>query len=230
MINVGYQGETGAYSEGAIYKYLGKEINAISYKNFEDVFESILRRNIKYGLLPIENSLGGSIHKNYDLLLKYNNLHIVGEYSHRIIHNLIVYPGTKLEDIDLVISHWQALSQCEDYLNNKNLKYEAKYDTAGSCKFIKENEKRNMAAIASSRAAQEYGLEILDSSIEDNKNNYTRFLLIGLNPCKIEEEINYKTSLVFSFKNVPGALHKACLLYTSPSPRDRQKSRMPSSA
>ena len=209
MINVGYQGETGAYSEGAIYEYLGKEINAISYKNFEDVFESILRRNIKYGLLPIENSLGGSIHKNYDLLLKYNNLHIVGEYSHRIIHNLIVYPGTKLEDIDLVISHWQALSQCKDYLNNKNLKYEAKYDTAGSCKFIKENEKRNMAAIASSRAAQEYGLEILDSSIEDNKNNYTRFLLIGLNPCKIEEEINYKTSLVFSFKTDPGALHKA---------------------
>ena len=100
MINVGYQGETGAYSEGAIYEYLGKEINAISYTNFEDVFESILKRNIKYGLLPIENSLGGSIHKNYDLLLKYNNLHIVGEYSHRIIHNLIVYPGTKLEDID----------------------------------------------------------------------------------------------------------------------------------
>ena len=208
MVSIGYQGEAGSYSEGAIYKYLGSDIDAIPCKSFEDVFKSILDGKIKYGLLPIENSLGGSIHANYDLMLKYSNLHILGEYNHRIIHNLIVYPGTKFEDIDLVISHWQALSQCEDYLNNKNLNFESRYDTAGSCKFIKENEKRNMAGIASTRAATEYGLEILDSSIEDNKNNYTRFLLIGINPCQLKENISYKTSLVFSLKNVPGALHK----------------------
>ena len=136
------------------------------------------------------------------------------------------YPGTKLEDIELVISHWQALAQCEDYLNNKNKKYEPRYDTAGSCKYIKDNNIKNMAAIASNRAATEYGLEILETSIEDNKNNYTRFLLIGTKSCEIKENVNYKTSLVFSFKNTPGA----CLLYTSPSPRDLSTSRMPSSA
>ena len=187
MVNVGYQGEVGSYSEGAIYKYLGNDIQAISCKKFEDVFKSILDGKVDYGLLPIENSLGGSIHANYDLMLKYSNLHILGEYNHRIVHNLIVYPGTKLEDIELVISHWQALSQCEDYLNNKNLNFESRYDTAGSCKYIKENEIKNMAAIASNRAALEYGLEILDTSIEDNKNNYTRFLLIGTKSCEIKE-------------------------------------------
>ena len=209
MINVGYQGESGSYSEGAIYKYLGNDIQAIPCKKFEDVFKSILDGKVDYGLLPIENSLGGSIHENYDLMLKYNNLHILGEYNHRIVHNLIVYPGTKLEDIELVISHWQALAQCEDYLNNKNKKYEPRYDTAGSCKYIKDNNIKNMAAIASNRAATEYGLEILETSIEDNKNNYTRFLLIGTKSCEIKENVNYKTSLVFSFKNTPGALHKS---------------------
>jgi exosome complex component RRP43 len=213
MVNVGYQGEVGSYSEGAIYKYLGNDIQAISCKKFEDVFKSILDGKVDYGLLPIENSLGGSIHANYDLMLKYSNLHILGEYNHKIVHNLIVYPGTKLEDIELVISHWQALSQCEDYLNNKNLNFESRYDTAGSCKYIKENEIKNMAAIASNRAALEYGLEILDTSIEDNKNNYTRFLLIGTKSCEIKENISYKTSLVFSFNNMPGALHKSLSVF-----------------
>jgi aspartate/methionine/tyrosine aminotransferase/prephenate dehydratase/prephenate dehydrogenase len=208
MISVSYQGERGSYSEEAINTYLGSNIKCISHKTFEDVFKSVSNYESKYALIPIENSLGGSIHKNYDLLQKYTNLHIIGEYNHKIVHNLIVYPGTRFEDIETVISHWQAIAQCEDYLENKNLISEIKYDTAGSCKFILENEHKNMAAIASSRAATEYNLEILDTGIEDNKNNYTRFLLIGCQPCVIQGNINYKTSIVFSLKNVPGALHK----------------------
>jgi len=208
MISVSYQGERGSYSEEAINTYLGNNIICISHKTFEDAFQSVSNYESKYALIPIENSLGGSIHKNYDLLQKYTNLYIVGEYNHKIVHNLIVYPGTTFENIETVISHWQAIAQCEDYLKMKNLISEIKYDTAGSCKFISENKCRNMAAIASSRAASEYNLEILDTQIEDNKNNYTRFLLIGREPCIIQDDINYKTSIVFSFKNLPGALHK----------------------
>lgn len=208
MISVSYQGERGSYSEEAINTYLGNNIECISHKTFEDVFQSVSNYESKYALIPIENSLGGSIHKNYDLLQKYTNLHIIGEFNHKIVHNLIVYPGTTFENIEKVISHWQAIAQCEDYLKNKNLISEIKYDTAGSCKFISENKHKKMAAIASSRAATEYNLEILDNGIEDNKNNYTRFLLIGYQPCVIQDNINYKTSIVFSFKNLPGALHK----------------------
>jgi len=207
-MRISYQGERGSYSEEAINTYLGDNIECISHKTFEDVFKSVSSHESKYALLPIENSLGGSIHKNYDLLQKHTNLHIIAEYNHKIVHNLIVYPETKFEEIEIVISHWQAIAQCEDYLKKKNLKSEIKYDTAGSCKFIYENKKKNMAAIASSRAASEYNLEILDISIEDNKNNYTRFLLIGHQPCIIQNDINYKTSIVFSLKNVPGGLHK----------------------
>ena len=160
---------------------------------------------MKSALIPIENSLAGSIHQNYDLLLR-NELHIVGEYLLRVRHCLIAKPGVKKSDIKKAISHPQALGQCAAYLRAHGIKPEQVYDTAGSVKMLKESGARDMAAIASKRAAELYGMQILEEGIEDNAENYTRFLAIQTEP--IVPEKDAKTSIVFTLKNQPGALFK----------------------
>ena len=144
-------------------------------------------------------------------LLLRHNLHIVGEYFLRVRHCLIVLPGVKKDEIKKAISHPQALGQCAGYLRSHNIKAEQAYDTAGSVKILKESGARDTAAIASKRAAELYGMEILEEGIEDNPENYTRFLAIQHEVVIPDGEA--KTSIVFTLKNTPGALFKALSVF-----------------
>ena len=210
-MNIAFQGEPGAYSEAAALAYYGELSATTPCHAFEDVFAAVEEGKCDCGILPIENSLAGSIHRNYDLLLEHN-LHIVGEYFLRVHHCLIAMPGATLEDIQKVISHPQALAQCEHYLRSlPGVTSEAVYDTAGSVRLIREQGDPQVAAIASSRAAAVYGLPILVEGIEDHPANYTRFLAVATHPANYDGEA--KTSIVFTLRNQPGALYKALSVF-----------------
>ena len=208
-MRVAFQGEPGAYSEQALFNYFGN-VETHPCESFDAVFDSVVLGECEYGLIPIENSLAGSIHQNYDLLLRHD-LHIVGEYPLRVQHCLIALPGVKKEEIKKAISHPQALGQCAAYLRGLGIKPESVYDTAGSVKMLKESGARDTAAIASHRAAEIYGMQILKEGIEDNPENYTRFLAISKEAIRPEGEA--KTSIVFTLKNQPGSLFKALSVF-----------------
>jgi len=212
-----FQGEPGAYSEAAALELLGKETKTLGLESFERCFKAVEDGSANFALLPIENSLGGTIHANFDLQLRHN-FFVVAEHSFRVRHCLMALPGVQMSEIEKVLSHPQALAQCDGFLRERNLTGEAAYDTAGSAKLISENQAGNLgkcAAIASSLAASHYGLEILDSSIEDDSNNFTRFLLVSrrwlpLSKSVPSSSVKWKTTMVFSLvNNLPGALVKA---------------------
>jgi prephenate dehydratase len=165
-------------------------------------------------LLPFENSLAGSIHRNYDLILRHQ-LHILSEYHLRVQHCLLALPGAKIETILEVRSHPQALAQCENNLTKMGVKRVTAPDTAGSARLVKEESDPRVGAIASRRAAEVYGLEILVENLEDNLSNYTRFLALSKQPANLNETYKgeTKTSVVFSLKNQPGALFKALSVF-----------------
>src|SRR6187431_1890552 len=208
-MKIAFQGEPGAYSEQAVFNYFGN-VETKPCESFDMVFDSVVSDECEFGMIPIENSLAGSIHQNYDLLLRHD-LHIVGEYLLRVQHCLIALPGVKKEDIKKAISHPQALGQCAAYLRNLGIKAESVYDTAGSVKILKESGARDTAAIASRRAAEIYEMQILEEGIEDHPENYTRFLAVARESTKPNAEA--KTSIVFTLKNQPGALFKALSVF-----------------
>lgn len=208
-MKIAFQGEPGAYSEQAVFNYFGN-VETQPCESFDAVFDSVVSGEAEAGLIPIENSLAGSIHQNYDLLLRHD-LHIIGEYPLRVQHCLIVLPGVTKADIKKAISHPQALGQCAAYLRGLGVKPESAYDTAGSVKILKESGARDTAAIASRRAAEINGMQILEEGIEDNVENYTRFLAISKTPVRPAGEA--KTSIVFTLKNQPGALFKALSVF-----------------
>ena len=208
-MRVAFQGEPGAYSEQAVFDYFGP-IDTYPCESFDEVFDSVVSGVCESALIPIENSLAGSIHQNYDLLLRHD-LHIVGEYLLRVQHCLIALPDVKKSDIKKVISHPQALGQCAAYLRALGIKAEQVYDTAGSVKMLKASGARDTAAIASRRAAEIYGMQILEEGIEDNAENFTRFLAIAKESTIPNDEA--KTSIVFTLKNQPGALFKALSVF-----------------
>ncbi len=210
-MKVAFQGEPGAYSEQAVFNYFGN-VETLPRESFDAVFEAVVAGASDRALIPIENSLAGSIHQNYDLLLRHN-LHIVGEYLLRVRHCLIALPGVKKEDIKKAISHPQALGQCAAYLRSHSIKAEQVYDTAGSVKMLKESGARDTAAIASRRAAELYEMNILEEGIEDNPENYTRFLAIQREAVIPDASQEAKTSIVFTLKNQPGALFKAMSVF-----------------
>jgi prephenate dehydratase len=211
MKRIAFQGEKGAFSEDAAYKYWKNNITPVPKKAFKDVFESVHTKECDYGIIPIENSLTGSIHQNIDLLLEYD-LFVTGEIILRIQHNLLALKGVQFSDINKILSHPQAIEQCSSFLNNlKNVDIISMYDTAGSARFIVEKQKNDSAAIASVRACKDYNLHILKKSIENNDQNYTRFLIISLK--SIDPESKSKTSIVFSTKDIPGALFKSLSVF-----------------
>ena len=213
MTKIAFQGEKGAFSEAAAYEYFGKDVQTLGCPSFDNVFEKVQSRDCEFGLLPIENSVAGSIHQNYDLLLE-NNLFITGEHFLHVRQCLIAHPGINFKDIRHVISHPQALGQCRLYIKN-NLKADttAVYDTAGSVKMITSQEDKSTAAIASKLAAEIYGMNLLAEGIEDNPHNFTRFLAVALQPLAFEGPA--KTSIVFSLCNEPGTLYKALGFFAS---------------
>ncbi|GIW12195.1 MAG: prephenate dehydratase [Dehalococcoidia bacterium] len=208
-MRVAFQGERGAYSEAAASALLGPAIVPVPCATFEDVFQRVEAGDCERGVVPIENSLAGSVHQNYDLLLRHQ-LYIVGELSFRIRHCLIALPGVRKADVRKVYSHWQALAQCERYLARLGVATAPFYDTAGAVKALAEEGRNDAAAIASRRAAEVYGLEVVEEGIEDEPENYTRFLALAREPApRPPTEVPVKTSIVFSMTNVPGALFRA---------------------
>lgn len=209
-MKIAFQGEPGAYSEAAAIQHFGADAETIPCESFDDLFAAVASQRADCAMAPIENSLAGSIHQNYDLLARHE-LHIVGEQILRVEHCLIGAPDAKMDDIQLVMSHPQALAQCDHTIRAHGWKRNVVYDTAGSVKMLKASGKREVAAIASARAAQVYAMQILQRNIEDNPQNFTRFLVLAREP--VEPEQPCKTSIVFTLRNVPGALFKALSVF-----------------
>ena len=207
---VAFQGEHCAYSEAAAFAHFGEQIRTRPCESFDQVFSLVEKGYVDLGLIPIENSLAGSIHRNYDLLMRHA-LHIIGEEFLRVHHCLIGMPEAQLYQINKVISHPQALGQCAGYLKEKGIQPSPVYDTAGSVKMLKESGDTETAAIASKIAAEIYEMQILEEGIEDNQENYTRFLEIAKDPVSPQGEA--KTSIVFTLKNEPGALFKSLSVF-----------------
>lgn len=198
MQKISFQGERGAYSEDAAISFF-KDYDMVPMSTFSEVIESTENDKTQYSVLPIENSLEGSVGESYDLLLS-TNLSVVGEIYYRVRHCLIGFD--KIENIDTVYSHPQALGQCRKIIQKYKLKTVPAYDTAGSVKMIKELGKKNISCIASKRASEIYNVPVIVEGIEDNTNNYTRFLVLS----KTKSQNGDKTSIIFSIKHESGAL------------------------
>jgi len=205
-LRVAFQGETGAYSESAVYKFFGSSTQPVPCKWFTDVFRSLDAGETDFGVVPIENSTEGSVTQVYDLFLEYD-LKVCGEVVLKIIHSLIANPDVDLDSIKVIYSHPQALGQCRAFLERLGREMISTYDTAGSVKMIKEKRMTDAAAVASERAADIYEMEILAKDIGDNPNNYTRFFVLSHSDAPPSG--NDKTSIIFSTRHVPGALYKA---------------------
>lgn len=234
-IRVCYQGEPGAYSEKSLRELLGPDVIAVPRPDFESCYRAVASKECDYACLPVENSLGGSIHDNYDLQLKYD-LTIVAEHELRVSHAIHAIEGVEFSNVKYCMSHPQALAQCDNYLRGRGIKPIPMYDTAGSVKLLKENYEalrdsskkkpmralpdqctpENTAAIASDLAGITYGLNCLDTKIEDDSSNFTRFLLLGRQSVSqyLNKNIPSKTSIVFTLPNTPGALYKALACFS----------------
>ena len=209
--SVAFQGERGAYSEIAALKYFGRNIAPAPSLTFDSVFEKIKNHEVSYGIIPVENSLYGIVFETYDLLLKYS-LAITGEINLKINHYLLAKQELQPGKIKKIYSHPQALGQCSNYLKKlKNSEIVPAYDTAGSAKIVK-NSDEEVAAIASKEAGRIYGLKTLKNKIQNNKDNYTRFLILGNKIAHIPGK-NLKSSICFELKNIPGALFKALSVF-----------------
>jgi len=209
-MRIAYQGEPGAFSEAAARK-VDADAQLVPCRSFEEVFDAVDAGPAGYGIVPIENSIGGSIHGNYDLLLSHE-LSIVGEVELPVVHHLLALPGATLEGLRRVYSHPQGLAQCERFLRSlKGVEVIATYDTAGSAKMVADAGALDAAAIASARAGDVFGLKPLASSVQDFDDNITRFLVIGRRP--FANAVPDKTTIVFTVPNEPGALFKALSVF-----------------
>lgn len=206
-LTVAFQGERGAYSEQAVLSYFGPDVIALPSKSMRDVFEAIKNKDAQAGMVPVENSLAGSINETYDLLLSYD-FQIFGEAIIPVDHCLLALPGVEIEQVKRVYSHPQALAQCQGFIANLGMEAVAVYDTAGSARLLTEEGMRDAAAIASRRAAEIYGLKILASGIQDNPGNRTRFYAIGTEEGR-RGAVN-KTVLTLATLHRPGTLYE-CL-------------------
>ena len=203
---VAFQGEVGAYSEEAAFQFFGSSIITNPRESLDEVFKVVEQDDVQFGIVPVENSLEGSISRVYDLLLD-SSLKVCGEIELRVSHCLIASPEARLDLIKRVYSHPQALAQCKTFLKHLGCELTPTYDTAGSVKMIKEKGITDGGAIASARAAEIYEMKIIASEIEDAPNNFTRFFILSKEDSPPSG--NDKTSIVFSVKHRPPAMNEA---------------------
>jgi len=227
--SIAFSGESGAFADQAIIRAFGEDSNRMAVPSFKAVFDAVLEGKARFGMVPIENSLAGSVHENYDLLIRYPDIAIVGEIKLRIVHCLIGAQDASLETIQIVRSHPQGFAQCREYLDqHPEWTLEPTTDTGGAVASIAREHLVHVAAIAGEVAAQMYGLKVLKEGIETNPLNYTRFFILSrrnkgnetevpslLNtgaavPPGYEAQVPNKASVVFSTPNEPGSLF-ACL-------------------
>ncbi|KAI5414584.1 hypothetical protein KIW84_040175 [Lathyrus oleraceus] len=213
-VRVAYQGVPGAYSEDAALKAY-PNCETVPCDDYEAAFKAVELWLVDKAVLPIENSADGSIHRNYDLLLQHK-LNIVGEVQLRANHCLLGLPGVTKKELVSVVSHPQALAQCRTVLNDLGVDKVRDQDTAVAAKTVAINCVRHTGAIASSRAAEIYGLDILAEGIQDDDENVTRFLVLAREPRIPGTDQPYKTSIVFSLEEGPGALFKALSIESRP--------------
>ncbi|MFP4302156.1 MAG: 3-deoxy-7-phosphoheptulonate synthase [Spirochaetaceae bacterium] len=206
-IQASFQGEKGAYSQIALERYFqDSEVEASPESSFREVFRAVLEGRSAFGVVPIENSLVGSIHENYDLLLQYPDLKIIGETFLRIEHSLIGVPGATIEEVKTVYSQIPGLDQCREFLDSHpEWKVIPFYDTAGSVAEVARAGRKENAAIANASAATVYGMQVLKEGIETNPRNYTRFAILARAEAP-EDKAADKASLVFATQDKPGAL------------------------
>ncbi|MGA9119360.1 MAG: prephenate dehydratase [Bacteroidota bacterium] len=204
-----FQGVHGANSEVAARMMFGEKTVAIPCSRFEDVFEAVRKGKADCGIIPIENSLAGSIHQNYDLLLEHP-LHIIREAHIRIVHALMGLPGSSLQRVRRVRSHPQALAQCSQFFaRHRGISPEAYFDTAGAAESISREKLADTAALAGPHAAELYGLKILRNHVENTSDNFTRFLALARKPVTPRPGVPTKCSLAFRpARNVPGILFR----------------------
>jgi prephenate dehydratase len=212
---VAFQGEKGAFSQQAVRQLLGDQTEVVPCQRFEDAFMRLRDKDVAAAVIPIENTLAGSVHENYDHLVHFS-FEICGETNVRINHNLIAAPGVRFRDIRRVFSHPVALNQClEFFARNPKIQKEPFYDTAGSVKMVLEEKLTDAAAIGSAVAAEIYGGTILRRSLEDDRRNFTRFFLLRRpedarrHPPAAAGDRDWKITLVFSTRNIPGSLFRA---------------------
>ena len=209
-MKIAYQGEPGAFSEAAARR-VEPDAQLLPFRSFDEVFDAVQAGTAACGVLPIENSIGGSIHRNYDLLLE-RTLPIVGEVELPVIHHLLALPGATLDSLRRVYSHPQGLAQCERFLRTlSNVEIIATYDTAGSAKMVADAGLKDAGAVASARAGEVFGLTSLAASVQDFDDNITRFLVVGAAP--LPNRVADKTSIVFTLPNEPGSLFKALSVF-----------------
>jgi prephenate dehydratase len=212
-MKVAFQGERGAYSEEACRAHFGDSLSDIvPCPRFRAVYEAVASGQADRGMVPVENSTAGSIQENFDLLLEFG-LVVVGEQSLRVRHHLLALPGETIQSLRQVLSHPQALAQCDSFLRKHSLEPVAEYDTAGSAKLVATRRAPGVGAIASRLAGTFYGLVSLAEGIESNSHNYTRFLALSKTPAVIAGPA--KTSLLFATVNAPGTLYRALGVFAS---------------
>lgn len=212
MKEIVYQGAQGCFSELASKKFFKEEVKRTGVKSFKDIFEKVKEEENTYGVVPVENSLTGSLHRNYDLLLEYD-LWVTGEVKLRITHNLLAPPEANLKSIKEVWSHPEALAQCREFLSSHpEYKVVSVYDTAGAAKIVKEEKRKEVGIIAGPQVADLYGFKKLKGGIENHPNNFTRFLIISKER-KIYTGKNARTMVVFGVKNEPGILFRCLSIF-----------------
>lgn len=215
LLRAGFQGEFGAFSQEATTKLLGSSAEAVPFPRFTDVFDALVAKDLDYAVIPMENTLHGSVYENYDNLLRYE-CRIHAETTIRISHNLMAPPGLPFRKVTRVYSHPVALNQCLDFFrNNPQIEKETHYDTAGSARMVVSERPEGAAAIASAAAASIYGAKILKRGIEDDRQNFTRFFLLARGDEEApshktrRDKTVWKTSIVFSVANKPGSLFRS---------------------
>jgi prephenate dehydratase len=210
---VAFQGVRGAYSEDAVYQYFGPDVESVPCNEFEEVFRLVEKGEVSHAMVPVENSIEGSVTVVSDLLLD-SDLTVTGEVLVAVRHCLISHPDSELKDVKRVYSHPQALGQSRAFLSRyPQWEKIPSYDTAGSVKMIKERGLKEEAAIASKRAASVYGMKILQEDIQSTQRNYTRFFVVEKASSILEH--GDKTALAFALKNIPGALYDALGIFAA---------------
>jgi 3-deoxy-7-phosphoheptulonate synthase len=205
-----FMGRIGTFSHKACLQYFGDQVGAMPLPNFRAIFEAVKTGDADYGILPLENSLSGSIHENYDFLLEYDT-RIIGEIQLRIMHHLLAKPGTTIESIRRVLTHPQVFGQCLHFLEQHDWERVSVSDTAGAAERVRDAASDGDAAIANLVAANTYGLEVLAEGIETNPRNFTRFAIIGRD--RLEQRKHLKSSLICSTRNEPGALYETLKVF-----------------
>lgn len=213
MNKVGFQGVRGAYSEMAVKKYFGAKGQPLGFNEFEDVFNALDKSCLDYGVLPLENTIAGTVTENYDMLLRYD-VHMVGEVYVKIEHCLLGVKGAKLSDIKAAYSHPHALKQCRRFCKENNITPVPKFDTAGSSAWVAEQGERHNAGIASLLCAEIYHMDVLAENIQANDLNTTRFAVVRKGLLGTESaDYNTKTSLAFKTRHESGTLLKCLKIF-----------------